>query len=253
MQSASSALPFEILVDHPRYLVVHKAPGIPFHSEEKETGLLNMLREQESHPEKGNPDNAKRLFAVHRLDRVSSGLLIFARGRKNANLISNLFRRRQIEKIYIALSNNRAKRKSGIIRGGMTPARRGAWRLTYEKKNLAQTSFFSIPIPQRRPGLRLYIIKPLTGRTHQIRVAMKSIGAPILGDGLYGRYDLARQEERAYLHAYALRFLLEGEEISIIDPPRVGQEFTSKPFQQTLSQLGDLPSILNRFKTIQKK
>ena len=51
---------------------------------------------------------------------------------------------------------------------------------------------------------------------------MKSIGAPILGDGLYGRYDLAHQEERTYLHAYALRFLLADEEVSLIDPPRPG-------------------------------
>ena len=150
---------FEILIDHPRYLVVHKAPGIPFHSEKTQTGLLNMLREHEAHSSKEEQDPARRLFAVHRLDRVTSGLVLFARGSKNADLISNLFRHRRIEKIYLALSERKAKRKSGVLSGGMVPARRGAWRLTHESKNIAKTAFFSLPIPQRRPGLRLYVIK----------------------------------------------------------------------------------------------
>ena len=248
MPLATSHPPFEILVRHSRYLIVHKSPGIPFHSQEEGRALLNMLRKEEGVSEEKGPDNEKRLFAVHRLDRVTSGLILFARGAKNANLISNLFRHRRIEKIYLALSDRRAKKKSGTISGGMTRTRRGAWRLTHEAKNFAKTSFFSVPIQQRRPGFRLYIIKPLSGRTHQIRVAMKSIGAPILGDGLYDSYELARQEERTYLHAYGLRFLLEDEEISVVDPPRPGLEFASPPFQKALRQLGELTEILNRFK-----
>ena len=98
MQSGHLALPFEIIADHPRYLAVHKAPGISFHSEDSQKGLLNMLREQEAYSEKESIDSAKRLFPVHRLDRVTSGILLFARGRKNADLIGSLFRHRRIEK-----------------------------------------------------------------------------------------------------------------------------------------------------------
>ena len=249
MRPLASPSPFEILVEDPRYLIVHKAPGIPFHTQEGEEGLLAMLRKEGACSGKEALDKTKRIFAVHRLDRVTSGLLLFARGAKNADLLGNLFRHRRVDKIYLALSDRKAKKKSGTISGAMVPSRRGAWRLTREKKNLAKTSFFSLPIPERRTGLRLYVIKPFTGRTHQIRVAMKSIGAPILGDGLYSHYELARQEERSYLHAYALRFFLGDEEVSIVDPPRPGLEFASQSFQKVLGQLGGLPEILARFKS----
>ena len=223
--------PFFVLADTSNYLAVDKAPGVPFHQENGQSGLLNMLRKQGNQKEE---ERKERLYPVHRLDTVTSGIILFARGRKNANTIANLFRRRKVEKIYLALSDRKPKKKRGLIEGGMERSRRGTWKLTRKKENLAKTLFFSVPLPRCRPGLQLYVLMPLTGRTHQLRTAMKSLGAPILGDSLYGRFDLAREEDRTYLHAYALRFFLEGEEVRFICPPRFGKEFLTEPFRKAV-------------------
>lgn len=81
----------------------------------------------------------------------------------------------------------------------MVRARAGCWRLAREGEYLARTEFHSYSV---RPGLRLFVLHPHTGRTHQLRVALKSLSAPILGDGRYG----GSPADRGYLHACALRF-----------------------------------------------
>ena len=68
---------------------------------------------------------------------------------------------------------------------------------------------------------------------------MKSLGAPILGDPLYGRFELARNEERTWLHAYAIEFQSADKNYRIIDPPGPGLEFTKAAFKKDLGALGD--------------
>jgi tRNA pseudouridine32 synthase/23S rRNA pseudouridine746 synthase len=70
----------------------------------------------------------------------------------------------------------------------------------------AITRFVSAAVPGRRPGLRAFLLRPETGRTHQLRVAVKSLGSPVLGDERYGQADRARLEARGYLHCAAMRF-----------------------------------------------
>ncbi len=245
---------FSVIANTADYLIIDKAPNIPFHQDQdqdqdqdqtqknKQIGILDIVRTQET-----NKNEKQRLYPVHRLDKVTSGIIIFAKGRKNANMIGNLFRQRKVEKIYIALSDRKPKKKNGLVSGGMKRGRRGTWLLTKERENMAQTYFFSIPLlsssvqKDHRPSLRLFVIKPITGRTHQIRVAMKSLGAPILGDNLYGRFDLARAEERTYLHAYGIRFSMgDGKKIQIICPPTIGMEFQSKTLQKKLASYRDI-------------
>ena len=218
------------------YLVIHKEPGIPFHATGKSEGILQIVRRLEA---EGVIVPGPRLYPVHRLDQIASGILLFARGRKNANLFSNEFRHHRAEKCYVALSERRPKKKQGRIAGDMTRGRRGSWILTRENKNPAITNFTSHSIPGRRPGLRLYDLRPKTGRTHQLRVAMKSLGAPILGDGLYGRHDLAREEDRAYLHARGLRVRFGETTLTFLSEPSPGIEFASPEFKKALAALGD--------------
>lgn len=85
---------------------------------------------------------------------------------------------------------------------------------------------------QRGPALRAFLLKPETGRTHQIRVAMKSLGAPVLGDERYALKQAAAREDRGYLHCAALRFTLGGRPIQVVCAPRHGRHFVAPPFQQ---------------------
>ena len=68
---------------------------------------------------------------------------------------------------------------------------------------------------------------------------MKALGAPIIGDPLYGRYDLAREEDRTYLHAYAICFKLNSETITIISDPSPGIEFLCIEFKKALEEFTD--------------
>ncbi len=240
--------PLRLVQNTDDYLVVHKEPGVAFHGQEQESGLVQILRAME---EAGEIPAGPRLFPVHRLDRVTSGLLVFARGRKNANLLGNEFRHGRVRKIYLAISDRSPKKKQGKIVGDMIRGRGGAWILARSTNNPAITRFLSYGIPGRRPGLRLYVLHPKTGRTHQLRVAMKSLAAPILGDGQYGRYDVARQEDRAYLHAYALRFQLGDETVECVSPPQPGAEFASAEFEAVLAEVkqsckGDLFALFEK-------
>ena len=105
----------------------------------------------------------------------------------------------------------------------MKKAREGAWKLCQTKENPAITRFASVSC---EPNLRLFILKPQTGKTHQLRVAMKSLGSPILGDGLYGKNT--EKIDRTYLHATQLEFDYLNNFISVTCLPSHGQ-FWIKP------------------------
>lgn len=224
-----------VLASEDDFLAINKPPGIPFHAAEGKQGILQLLRELE---DSGALERRDRLFPVHRLDQVTSGVLVFARGRANANRLSNEFRHGRTEKVYLALSDRRPTRKQGRVIGDMVRGRRGGWILERSHTKPAITDFVTLALPDRRPGLRLFVLRPRTGRTHQIRVAMKSLSAPILGDPLYGRYDLAREEDRTYLHAWALRFHLNDRPITLVCPPGPGREFESPEFRRAVRELG---------------
>jgi tRNA pseudouridine32 synthase/23S rRNA pseudouridine746 synthase len=136
----------------------------------------------------------------------------------------------------------------------MAPARRGAWKLLRSTDDPAITRFDSCSLKGFAPdataggpggapvrdGLRLFLLKPETGRTHQLRVALKSLGAPVLGDALYGAAADAVGEDRMCLHAAALRLRLDGEAIQAVAPPEEGAEFCAPACAAALAAL--LPS-----------
>ena len=151
---------------------------------------------------------------------MTSGLLLFATNKEAARLFGELFEQHMVEKRYIAVSAKKPSKKQGTISGGMQPTRRGQWGLTNEVSNFAATQFFSFS----DRGLRYYWVRPLTGKTHQIRVALKSIGAPILGDERYG----GESADRGYLHAAMLSFCWGGEPYSFYSWPEQGVHFTER-------------------------
>lgn len=168
------------------------------------------------------------LYLCHRLDTVTSGCLLLAKHAEAAAELSGLFATRQIQKFYLAFLANKPAKKQGTISGDMKNRRRGQHILLKSKNNPAVTQFFSHYIESVG---RIAVVKPLTGKTHQIRVAMKSIGAPIHGDTLYG----ASPADRVSLHAHSLFFEYKKETVSVAAPPTEGSLFTAKPCQNWLS------------------
>ena len=172
-------------------------------------------------------------FIVHRLDTETSGLLLIAKHKRAAAEFGTLFEQRKIAKLYLALSDQKPKKKQGHILGDMQPSRSGNYKLVPTKSNPAYTQFFSQSLAYEQKPLRLFLLKPHTGKTHQLRVAMKSIGSPILGDTRYGK----TQSDRMYLHAYELVFEWYGEMIRIKALPDTGQYCQSNAYKDAVESL----------------
>ena len=179
----------QIIADLDDFIVVNKPAGLNFHSEDGEAGLVALCASQLGY----------QLYPVHRLDKVTSGLVVLPKHSDVAATFTQMFSARAVNKFYIALSDTKPKKKQGWVKGDMGKARRGAYKLLKSHDNPAITRFYSYSLAA---NVRGYVLKPYSGKTHQLRVAMKSLSAPILGDGLYG----GSQSDRTYLHAYALEF-----------------------------------------------
>ncbi|GAA6203563.1 TIGR01621 family pseudouridine synthase [Thalassotalea sp. SU-HH00458] len=212
----------EIIDEQADFIITNKPPGVGFHDEANQQGFFNQIKSTLS------LDN---LYPVHRLDKMTSGLLIFAKNKKAANQFQQLFESRNIEKYYLAISDKKPSKKQGLIKGDMEKSRRGTWRLARSQHNPAISQFFSFGLTQ---GKRLFIVKPYTGKTHQIRVALNSLGAPIIGDP---NYYANSSSDRGYLHAYALKFVLDEQEYQYVLPPSIGKEFLDERTHHVLTKI----------------
>ncbi|WP_390377921.1 pseudouridine synthase [Alteromonas sp. MTD1] len=162
-------------------------------------GIVTLLKKQL---------NLSQLHLCHRLDTGTSGCLCLAKNERAAAEIGELFKARTVRKYYVALSDSKPKKKQGAIIGDMKNRRGGQRILLKTTERPAITQFFS---QSAKPGVRGFIVKPFTGKTHQIRVALKSIGAPINGDTLYG----GNNAERLNLHAWRLMLPLKTGLVSV--------------------------------------
>lgn len=201
--------PFRLIDETQEFVLVNKSPDIGFHREQDAAGLFELVKQQLQYQE---------LYPVHRLDKVTSGLLLFARNRATAQDLGEQFANHRIEKYYLALGLGKPSKKQGTIKGDMVKARRGAWKLTRTLDHPAITQFRSFGTSS---GIRVFLVKPATGKTHQIRVALKSLGTPIIGDQLYG----GEAADRVYLHAFGLRFHIENKPYEYLCPPNFGSVF----------------------------
>lgn len=127
----------------------------------------------------------------------------------------------------------------------MVKGRNSQWKLTFSQDNPSITFFKSFPlITEDVKYFRVFLLKPITGKTHQIRVVMKSLSSPIVGDPLYSKISLAKLEDRTYLHSYGLQFEYNQKLYEYVVPPNSGNYFLSKDFKHFLKELGN-PFLLN--------
>lgn len=188
-----------IVYESERLLVINKPPGIAHHDDDMGTpGIVTRIREQ----------LGVRVWGVHRLDRVTSGILVMAKDAELAKDLTCAFAAGDISKVYFGISAKRpTKKKQGWVQGGMVRSRDKSWKLTRDSHNYAKTRFFTAPIRSKDDdALTLLLFRPFTGKTHQLRVAAKSMGMPLLGDPIYKDGSATSSEttpmaDRTYLHA----------------------------------------------------
>lgn len=126
-----------ICYQHHDFIIVNKPAGISVHKDNEEIGLTESVAQQ---------IGVKQVWLVHRLDKITSGLLILALNKKAAVYFYHLFEQHKIQKTYWALSDKKPKKKQGKIIGDMEKSRNGAWKLCHSKINPAVTQFTSMTI-----------------------------------------------------------------------------------------------------------
>jgi len=190
--------PIKILYEDSFYVIFDKPAGvvvIPTPKESEKT-LVNIVNHQYA-----GKDNAGRLHPCHRLDRDTSGAIIFARGKKNQQRVMDEFRKSQVKKEYIAFVQGVPRKQGGEIKSAITHLDRRNQKV---KPKLAITHY---EVVRTYKEFSIVKINLVTGRTNQIRIHFKDIGHPLVGERKYAfPRDYSVKFKRTALHAHKILF-----------------------------------------------
>ena len=209
----------KIIYEDKNFLAVNKPAGLLVHptAVSKENTLVDWLLK--NYPEIKNVGDAPEIRPgiVHRLDKDTSGVILIAKNQRYFEYLKKLFQTGQIKKTYLALVWGEVKQKTGEIAKSISlkpgGVKRTVWKGKMEKEAITEYKVIKSIKYQisniKEEVFSLVEAMPKTGRTHQIRIHLASIGHPIVGDALYGRktnpFGLARQ----FLHAESVEFPVE--------------------------------------------
>ena len=198
----------DILFEDRHLIVVNKYPGIPVIPERRSTPGVLSLRERLELTIGG------KIFVVHRIDRDTSGIVVFCRTAQAHRMLSMQFERRCVKKEYRALVLGEL---SGPISAGESLRQFGSGRMGVDRAG--KPSRTDIAVVKSLQGATLVTAQPLTGRRHQIRVHLYHHGHPVMGDRVYGTERPVGGIERMMLHAASLSFFYpEGKSFAVHAP-----------------------------------
>ena len=222
LRAVPEAIPLAVLyedqdlvaIDKPAGMVVHAGAGV--HSGTVVNALLYRFGAL------SGVAGALRPGIVHRLDRYTSGVLLVAKNDDAHRRLAEQFSGRQVEKVYLALVHGKVKHESGRMDRPIArdPVRRTRMTARLESGRAAWSEF---RVLRRFERFTLLEVRIGTGRTHQIRVHLSSIGHPVAGDTLYGapaKVEGRPPLGRFFLHAHRIRFHQPstGEEVAVESP-----------------------------------
>lgn len=186
-----------VLQDFPDFCVIHKPYGLP---SQGGPGITDSVAQRAG----------ANYWLVHRLDRNTEGVMLLAKNRAAAAALTEMFKTRQIQKYYYAVVRGRPERDSGVIDVPLkNVCIEGEDQMIPDPAGQTAVTRYRVVRPLSSQHT-LVLLKPLTGRKHQLRAHMLTLGTPILGDAKYGR-----RAKRMQLYAYKLHFVFQGQEISV--------------------------------------
>ena len=196
------------MIDKPQGLVVHPGSG------NRSGTLVNAVLFHSRQLAEGFPPEDPRPGIVHRLDKETSGVIIVAKSPAAHHFLAGQFQERTVRKRYIAVVQGRLPSDNGRIetRLARDPRDRKRFACVLSGGKLAVTRYRVLRTFAAGRDVYTYVLlAPRTGRTHQLRLHMRHVGCPILGDSLYGRHDARFPGASLSLHARSLAIRLPGE------------------------------------------
>ncbi len=230
------AIDLDILYEDDDVVVVNKAQGMVVHP--AAGNWSGTLAQGLMHHVSGLADGSEsvRPGIVHRLDKDTSGVLITAKTPESQEYLSQQFRGRSLEKLYLAIVRGTPPRSKGEIATGIARDPKNRKRFTAVARG-GKSAVTGYRVLKRFAGYSFLALHPLTGRTHQLRVHTRHLRCPILGDPLYARNNRLFSNIGLMLHAYRLTIRLpgSGKEQTFVAP-------LPDRFRRVLRALADLPS-----------
>ena len=224
----------EILYENQDFLVINKPAGVNTHPTLKninEPSIASWFCYRYPQAKKVGEDKL-RPGIVHRLDKDTSGVLILAKNNPIFSYFKKLFLSRKVKKRYFALARGEMNKEKGMIEFELTRSSTSGKRKivlpqTRKNKKKTKTALTLYEVEKRYQGYTLLKVEPKTGRTHQIRIHLASIGFPVAGDKIYGPKGAPEELfKRQMLHAQAISFLTPQGEFLEIEAP-MPQDFAS--------------------------
>lgn len=192
-----------IVINKPAGMLVHAKGGAA-----KELAVADYVWSQFNPDELASNAGNNRLGIVHRLDRATSGVMICARNLATASYLSRQFAERKVKKVYLALVSSLPRHQAARINLPIRRSRRAP--STFVVDSNGKVAITDYTVQKEYPdGRALLELRPLTGRTHQLRVHLAYLGCPIVGDAVYGH---AYYGDRLMLHAYQLEISIPGQD-----------------------------------------
>lgn len=213
-------IPLDIIFENEDLLVVNKAAGMVVHpAAGHDTGTLVHAALAHA-PQMEGVGGEHRPGVVHRLDKDTSGLIILAKNDRAHRWLQRQFKERLVNKTYLTLVDGQPPTPRGRIEapiGRDSTQRKQMAVVSPSRGRQSTTEYFTEKQFAEHTLLKVHI---LTGRTHQIRVHMKFLGCPVVGDTLYGHRHPTLDVPRQFLHAAHLEIRLPGEDdMRIFDAP----------------------------------
>ncbi|AXG70661.1 tRNA pseudouridine synthase C [Kordia sp. SMS9] len=212
----------EIIHENNDYIVVNKAAGLiseqsPYEAVTVENQVFNHILQRKRKPYVG---------VIHRLDRVTSGVLIFAKKKSVLVMFNTLFSSRKVQKTYLAIVKNKpAKNKGNLVNFLRKNTKEKRAEIVSSKSKDTQSCMLSYEVIGKNEIGYVLAIQPKTGRFHQIRAQLAHIGLPIVGDSKYGS-DVSYTSLSICLHAWKLTFeASDSKELITYEAPLPAHDF----------------------------
>lgn len=193
-----------IVLNKPAGVLTHAAGGTA-----TEASVATFLRDHVAADMEG-----ERAGIVHRLDRPTSGIIIGAKTTAALSFLQKQFAQRKVKKVYTAIVRGHMRKKEAVI--DMPIERNPKAPATFRVGANGKSAITHYKVSQETEQASLLELRPETGRTHQLRVHLKEVGHPIIGDPLYGS---GQHGDRLYLHAHSLEITLPSKERRVFTAP----------------------------------